>query len=328
MTYVETRMNVWEALAGRAPGEPAGPTDPGLWGAVVDRLNPARARPVLRGGIEAMQLVSVRGAEYVMLRSPDDGTRACYLRLTPDEWQLALLMDGTLHGGPAGRRVRPDRRPARPRPGPPGGRRPGRQPDARRAAGGRVPAAARDGAQPLPERVGRGLLAAARGRRCSWSTSTGWSPSCTGPAAGSSSAGPPRSCWPLVAVAGLGAVRARPGARRRVAVPDRRVVPVRCRRPAAAQRARRWSATSSATRWPPSTPAARCRPPACWSTSASRRSSSTPPTCGWPAGGPGCWPPRPGRPAGLVLAGAVAVVGLRRAGARPARRSSWPSPGT
>ena len=47
MTYVETPMNVWEALAGRAPGEPSGPADPGLWGAVVDRLNTARARPVL-----------------------------------------------------------------------------------------------------------------------------------------------------------------------------------------------------------------------------------------------------------------------------------------
>ena len=94
MTYVETRMNVWEALAGRAPGEPAGPVDPGLWGAVVDRLNPARARPVLRAGIEAVQLTSVRGAGYVLLRGPEDGDRAGYLRLTPEEWQLALLMDG------------------------------------------------------------------------------------------------------------------------------------------------------------------------------------------------------------------------------------------
>ena len=95
MTYVDTRINVWEALAGRAPGEPAGPTDPGLWGAVVDRLNPARARPVLRGGIEAMQMSAVRGGEYIMVRSPDDGTRTGYLRLTLEQWQLALLMDGS-----------------------------------------------------------------------------------------------------------------------------------------------------------------------------------------------------------------------------------------
>ncbi|MFC7277420.1 cyclic nucleotide-binding protein [Paractinoplanes rhizophilus] len=94
MTYVETRMNVWEALAGRAPGEPGGPADPGLWGAVVDRLNPVRARPVLRAGIEAVQLTSARGDEYIMLRSPDSGSRAGYLRLTTEEWQLALLMDG------------------------------------------------------------------------------------------------------------------------------------------------------------------------------------------------------------------------------------------
>ena len=95
MTYVETRISVWEALAGRAPGEPVGPADPGLWGAVVDRLNPAKARPVLRAGIETVELTSVRGSAYVMLRSPDDGGRACYLRLTPQEWQLARMMDGT-----------------------------------------------------------------------------------------------------------------------------------------------------------------------------------------------------------------------------------------
>jgi putative peptide zinc metalloprotease protein len=96
VTFVETRISVWEALAGRAPGEPSGPADPGLWGAVVERLNPARARPVLRAGIETAELTSARGSPYVMLRSPDDGGRACYLRLTPEEWQLALMMDGTL----------------------------------------------------------------------------------------------------------------------------------------------------------------------------------------------------------------------------------------
>ncbi|WP_203719074.1 cyclic nucleotide-binding protein [Asanoa siamensis] len=95
MTVVETRVSVWEALAGRAPGQPVGPHDPGMWAAVVERLNPARARPVLRPGIEQVELVSVRGVPYVMLRSPDDRGGACYLRLTPEEWQLATLMDGT-----------------------------------------------------------------------------------------------------------------------------------------------------------------------------------------------------------------------------------------
>ncbi|MBX6354806.1 MAG: cyclic nucleotide-binding protein, partial [Micromonosporaceae bacterium] len=106
MTVVETRVSVWEALAGRAPGQPIGPADPGLWAAVVERLNPARARPKLRAGIEQAHLVSVRGVPYVMLRSPDDdsaglhgrpgkASRSCYLRLTPEEVKLAGLMDGT-----------------------------------------------------------------------------------------------------------------------------------------------------------------------------------------------------------------------------------------
>ncbi|MDG4769289.1 cyclic nucleotide-binding protein [Solwaraspora sp. WMMD792] len=95
MTVVETRMSVWEALAGRAPGQPVAPADAGLWDAVVERLNPARARPVLRSGIEHVELTSVRGMPYVMLRSPDGRGGACYLRLAPDEWRLAQLMDGS-----------------------------------------------------------------------------------------------------------------------------------------------------------------------------------------------------------------------------------------
>jgi putative peptide zinc metalloprotease protein len=165
VTYVETRMSVWEALAGRAPGEPLGPADPGLYGAVVDRLNPARARPVLRAGIEAAELTCVRGGTYVMLRSPDDGPRACYLRLTPEEWQLALMMDGTYT---AARLVAEFARIA------------GRlAPDQVRRvvadlAGNRMldelPVDVFRPLQeirrrPLPERVGRGLLAALRGRR-------------------------------------------------------------------------------------------------------------------------------------------------------------------
>jgi putative peptide zinc metalloprotease protein len=158
-------MNVWEALAGRAPGEPVGPADPGLWSAVVDRLNPARARPVLRAGIEAVELISVRGSAYVMLRSPDDNGRACYLRLTPEEWQLALMMDG---GFTVARLVAEFARIA------------GRlAPDQVRRvvadlAGNRMleelPVDAFRSLheiqrRPLPARLGTGLLAAARGRR-------------------------------------------------------------------------------------------------------------------------------------------------------------------
>ncbi|WP_430780979.1 cyclic nucleotide-binding protein [Actinoplanes sp. G11-F43] len=94
MTYVETRTNVWEALAGRAPGVPSGPADTGLWHTVADRLEPGSARPVLRPGIEVRHRTAVRGGRYVMLRSPEDGGRSSYLRLTPEEYQLALMMDG------------------------------------------------------------------------------------------------------------------------------------------------------------------------------------------------------------------------------------------
>src|SRR5205809_4178500 len=89
VTVVETRMSVWEALAGRAPGQPTGPADPGLWNAVAERLNPARAKPRLRDGLEEAHLTSVRGVPYVMLRSPDRSNRACYLRLAPEELALA-----------------------------------------------------------------------------------------------------------------------------------------------------------------------------------------------------------------------------------------------
>ncbi|WP_433056807.1 metalloprotease [Dactylosporangium sp. CS-033363] len=94
MSVIETRISVWEALAGRAPGVPLGPSDVGLWHAVSDRLNPARARPVLRPDVEAVALTSARGVEYVMLRSPDHG-ESSYLRLTPEEYRLAQQMDGS-----------------------------------------------------------------------------------------------------------------------------------------------------------------------------------------------------------------------------------------
>jgi putative peptide zinc metalloprotease protein len=94
VSVIETRMSVWEALAGRAPGRPLGPADAGLWHAVAERLNPARAKPQLRPGIEEAELTTARGIDYVMLRSPD-GAKACYLRLTPEELRLARLMDGT-----------------------------------------------------------------------------------------------------------------------------------------------------------------------------------------------------------------------------------------
>lgn len=93
MAVVESRTSLWEALAGRAPGQPLGPADVDLWQAVRDRLNPAKAKPRLRVGIEEVERTTVRGERYVMLRSPDRAA-ARYLRLTPDEVALAHRMDG------------------------------------------------------------------------------------------------------------------------------------------------------------------------------------------------------------------------------------------
>ena len=93
MDVVETRTSLWEVLRGRAPGTPTGPADPDLWRAVADRLNPARARPRLRDGIEEVAQTSLRGERYLMLRSPDP--QASYLRLAPEERELAHRMDGS-----------------------------------------------------------------------------------------------------------------------------------------------------------------------------------------------------------------------------------------
>jgi putative peptide zinc metalloprotease protein len=93
VTIVESRPDFWEVLAGRAPGKPVGPHDADVWRAVSDRLNPAKATPRLRDGVEVVQLQSARGAAYVMLRSPDEDD-PCYLRLTPEEWALVECMDG------------------------------------------------------------------------------------------------------------------------------------------------------------------------------------------------------------------------------------------
>ncbi|MEJ3743991.1 cyclic nucleotide-binding protein [Actinomycetes bacterium KLBMP 9797] len=94
MTVVETRGSLWEALTEPA-GQPTVPIDPESSGAVTQRLNPARTRPILRAGIDAVELVDVRDTPYVMLRSPDDQGQARYLRLAPEEWRLARLMDGS-----------------------------------------------------------------------------------------------------------------------------------------------------------------------------------------------------------------------------------------
>ena len=298
--------------AGRAgAGQPLGPADPGLWTAVAERVNPAKARPVLRAGIETVELVSARGVAYVMLRSPDR-KQACYLRLTPEECRARPADGRHPHAGPAGRRVRPDLRPARARPGPPGRRRPGRQPDARGAAGRRVRARC-SGCTAGRGRCGwaAGCSRSPRAAGWCWPTSTRWSAflyRAGGRLLFTRAVG--GAAWRTVAVVGLVAFGWQWWTGEQSVFLTDGLVRRRRGRSCSGSTCSRWPATSSATRWPPSTPAGGCRRPVSSSTSASRRSSWTPPTCGWPAGGPGCSPPPPGPAAGLVLAGASALVGL------------------
>jgi putative peptide zinc metalloprotease protein len=77
-------------------------------------LNPARARPVLRAGIEAVELTSVRGSD--VRDAPLARRRRPRLLSAADPGGVAARADDGRHqhGGPAGRRVRPHRRPARP----------------------------------------------------------------------------------------------------------------------------------------------------------------------------------------------------------------------
>lgn len=91
MTVVDARTDLWRSLVGRGPDHPT-PADPSLWQAVVDRLNPAKARPTLRVGVEEVAHTSDRGGTYVMLASPE--RLAAYVRLAPEEVELAHLMDG------------------------------------------------------------------------------------------------------------------------------------------------------------------------------------------------------------------------------------------
>jgi putative peptide zinc metalloprotease protein len=293
VTVVETRVSVWEALAGRAPGQPIGPADPGLWSAVAERLNPVRARPRLRPDVEVSHLVSARAVPYVMLRSPDVRS-ACYLRLAPEELELAELMDGTrtvarlvAEFARISGRLAPDQ--------------------VTRVvadlAGNRMleelPVDAfrpisRTRREPWPIRLGRGILAAVRGRRVILASID---PLVTLPLQGGGRLLFTRVAAVLsaiVALAGIGLFcwTWANGDQSAFLINDSYPL---ARSSCSASTCSRWPATSWATRSRPSTPAGGCRRPGSSCTSGSRRCSSTPPTCGWPGGGPGCAPPPPGR---------------------------------
>ncbi|MBI2168089.1 MAG: cyclic nucleotide-binding protein [Actinobacteria bacterium] len=93
MAIVEApSTNLWGVLLGRGPEGPL-PADADLWEQVRTRLNPAKARPRLREGVEFVELTSLRSGPYVMLRSPDQRDSA-YARLTLEEAELARRMDG------------------------------------------------------------------------------------------------------------------------------------------------------------------------------------------------------------------------------------------
>ncbi len=131
MAVVETHTNLWSVLAGRPPAPPVQPNDADVWELVVQRLNPAKARPVLRDGVEEAHLtLASRSAVRDAPISRD--REACYLRVTPDEVELAHRMDGTRTVAALVGELRADLRPARPRTGDTPRRRPGRQPHARR----------------------------------------------------------------------------------------------------------------------------------------------------------------------------------------------------
>ncbi len=181
VAIVETRVSVWEALAGRAPGQPlARPTRD--CGRRSPSASTRRGRSPVCGRNREADLVSARGVPYTMLRSPD-GRQACYLRLAPEEVQLTRLMDGTrtlarlvAEFARISGRLAPDQ--------------------VRRVvadlAGNRMleelPVDAfrplqRVRRKPWPVRFGRGLLAFIQGRRMWWPTSTRSSGCSTAPAA-------------------------------------------------------------------------------------------------------------------------------------------------
>lgn len=66
--------------------------DRGVWSRLADAVNPAHQRPQARPGLVSSALATRRGEDYVIVQNPDEAT---YRRLSPDEFELLGLMDGT-----------------------------------------------------------------------------------------------------------------------------------------------------------------------------------------------------------------------------------------
>ena len=315
MTVIDARTDLWRSLVGRGPDQPT-PAEPGLWQAVVDRLNPAKARPKLRAGVEEVAHTSDRGGTYVMLASPE--RLAAYVRLAPEEVELAHLMDG------------------------------------HRTVAQLVGEFARATGRLAPDQVTRVVADLAGARMLDELPVDAFAPLVGSAAPPLAAAGGARDAGLRVRPAG-GAGQPRPAGRLRL--PGRRPAPVhagrrrgdgrscrsgasgcsRARGPAGRSRPRwpagptrgapsscwpsTWwgcSCTRPATRWASSTPAAgRPRWGSC-ATSGSRPPTSTPPTCGWPTAAGGS-SPRP--PARASPSPSPASCRSSPCGNRPSRRS-------
>ena len=86
-----TTASVWERVgAVDRSGPPARATP--VWEALREHLNPAHLRPVRARGIDAVPLTTRHAQRYYILANRRDSK---YLRLTPEDYYLWTLMDGT-----------------------------------------------------------------------------------------------------------------------------------------------------------------------------------------------------------------------------------------
>ena len=88
---VSSHNRFWERLADLNPVDLTAPPG-GVWDALREALNPALFRPARAPEATATPLVTRRGERYYSLANR---VRSTYLRLTPEDYYLWTLMDGT-----------------------------------------------------------------------------------------------------------------------------------------------------------------------------------------------------------------------------------------
>ncbi|MGH9049402.1 MAG: cyclic nucleotide-binding domain-containing protein [Acidimicrobiia bacterium] len=74
------------------PTRPEAPAPASVWHGLGEALDVANDRPRVRGDLLTSRLHSSRGDEYVVVQNPDAAT---YLRMSPQEFELLELMDGS-----------------------------------------------------------------------------------------------------------------------------------------------------------------------------------------------------------------------------------------